>query len=446
MKEKEIKERLLDKFGITELNNIQTAMLQASAEKRDIVLLSPTGTGKTIAFVMPVLKKLKEADGRIQCLVVVPTRELVIQIGEVFRALAANYKVTLLYGGHKVEDEVNSLKVTPDIVVSTPGRLVDHINRRNVNLLTVRILVLDEYDKCIELGFEDDLKKIMAKLKNVSRIILTSATRPKELPEFLKLKDPVELDFTQSNSDVADRTTVYRVESVDEGHDKLRSLGLLLTELAMGKPSIPRTIIFVNHRESAERVYGYLKKEGIDAVLYHGALNQRDREMAVARFNNGSSPILVATDLAARGLDIKGVENVVHYHQALTPEVYTHRNGRTSRVDEEGNVYILVSPGEKLKDFGKIDREFKLTDGEVARLRSGLLTFYVNAGKKEKVSKGDILGFLTKEVGIPGSDIGKIDVYDHYSIFCVASKEKERILEAQRSKKLKGERRKISLL
>lgn len=443
MKEKEFLPLLESKFGITELNPMQKKMLETASHKRDILLLSPTGSGKTLAFIMPVLKMLKDPAGRIQCVVIAPSRELVLQIAGVFSSLASGFKVTPLYGGHKVEDEVNSLKITPDVVVATPGRLLDHINRRTIDVLPVRLLVLDEFDKTLELGFEDDLKKIIGRLKNVSRIILTSATRSEMLPDFLKLDNPIELDYLEENKKLRKRLIVNKVQS--DGKDKLDTLFNLLKNITHG--GYPdKSIVFLNHRESAERVAEYLCKRGVDAILYHGALDQRERESAIAAFNNGSRPILVATDLAARGLDIEGVRNVIHYHQALTPEVYTHRNGRTARVDEEGEIYVLVGPQEDIKEFTQIDRDCHLDISLMNTLKSGVDTIVINAGKKEKLSRGDIVGFLIKECGLQGSDIGKIDVFDHYSLVAIPGEYTEAVIVKGNNSKLKGSRRRFSVL
>lgn len=213
MKEKEILPRLEEKLGITELNAMQKKMMAQASEKTDIILISPTGSGKTVGFILPVLKNLKPSTGRVQCVVIAPSRELVIQIAEIFNKLAVGFKVTALYGGHKVEDETNSLKITPDIVVSTPGRLLDHINRRNIDMRPVRILVLDEFDKTLELGFEDDVKKILKRLKNVSRNILTSATSMDILPEYLSLKNPVEINCNFDSNRLRTRLRVNEVKT-----------------------------------------------------------------------------------------------------------------------------------------------------------------------------------------------------------------------------------------
>ena len=356
MREKEFLPLIKEKLNIEELNPMQNKMLRSFSEARDIILLSPTGSGKTLAFILPVLKLLKPSTGRVQAVVIAPSRELVIQITRIFSAIAVGFKVTPLYGGHKVEDEVNSLAAGTDIVVATPGRLLDHITRRNVDLLPTRILVLEEFDKSLELGFEKEMKKIVERLKNVSRTILTSATRADILPDFLKLTDPLTINFLGDAHELRTRIRTHRVDT--DGKDKLNSLRILLNDLAAKSGKHERSIIFVNHRESADRVAEYLREHGIPAVLYHGQLDQREREQAVAMFNNGSRPVLVATDLAARGLDIENVKSVIHYHQALTPETYTHRNGRTARVDREGDIYILIGPEEDVKPYAEFDDSY----------------------------------------------------------------------------------------
>ena len=444
MREKEFLPLIKEKLNIEELNPMQTKMLRSFSEARDIILLSPTGSGKTLAFILPVLKLLKPSTGRVQAVVIAPSRELVIQITRIFSAIAAGFKVTPLYGGHKVEDEVNSLGAGTDIVVATPGRLLDHITRRNIDLLPTRILVLDEFDKSLELGFEKEMKKIVDRLKNVSRTILTSATRADILPDFLQLTDPLTINFLGNSHELRTRIRTHRVDT--DGKDKLNSLRVLLNDLANKEGGAEKSIVFVNHRESADRVAEYLKAHGIPAVLYHGQLDQREREQAVAMFNNGSRPVLVATDLAARGLDIENVKSIIHYHQALTPETYTHRNGRTARVDREGDIYVLVGPEEDVKPFTEFDDNY-YPDYEAPESEGPAFdTIYFSAGKKEKLSKGDIVGFLTKECGVAGDAIGKIEVYDHYALAAVKSADASKAVAEAKGKKIKGEKRLISLL
>lgn len=444
MREKEFLPQVKERLGIEELNDMQRRMMSTTGEARDVILLSPTGSGKTLAFILPVLKLLRPGSGRVQAIVVAPSRELVLQIAGVFQKIGAGMKTTPLYGGHKFEDEENSLKAGTDIVVATPGRLLDHINRRTIDVLPDRILVLDEFDKSLELGFETEMKKIVGRLKNVSHIILTSATRAASLPDFLKLTDPLVLDYLGDTADVRRRLRVHRVDSGSK--DKLAALGALLENLWSDTGWGERVIVFVNHRESAERVAAYLQEHGLPAVLYHGALDQRDRETAVARFNNGSRPVLVATDLAARGLDIKEVKAVVHYHQPLTPEAYVHRNGRTARVDADGDIFILAGPEENIREYVDIDDEYWLDTEKHAERVPLPETLCFGAGKKEKISKGDILGFLVKECGLEPTQIGAIDVNDHYALAAVTAPDYASLLAKAKGAPVKGKRRMVSLL
>lgn len=443
MKEKEIRDLLAQKEGITILNDMQEKMIQSCSEKKDVILLSPTGSGKTVAFGVPLLKMMKNPTGQVQAVVIAPSRELVVQIAGVLRNISGEYRVLALYGGHKVEDEVNSLKVTPDIVIATPGRLLDHAVRRNVDLLPTRILVLDEFDKSLELGFEEEMEKIIRRMKNLSRILLTSATEAASLPEFLPIKNPIVLNFLERNESLRKRMRIHKVISDDK--DKLKSLHRLLCNIS-GPNGPDRSIIFVNHRESAERIYEFLRKHGVSCVLYHGALDQQKRESALAAFNSGSRPILVATDLAARGLDIEGVNNVIHYHLPMTEEAYTHRNGRTARVAREGDVYVLTGPGEEVAPFIQTDDTFGLSEDSKGSLTSGMELLYVTGGKREKVSKGDLLGWLVKEAGVEPSKVGKINVFDHYSLISVAEDAVKDIIQCSRTKKIKGEKRRISVI
>lgn len=443
MREKEFLPLVKEKLNIEHLNPMQENMLRASSESRDIILLSPTGSGKTLAFILPMLKMLKAPTGRVQAIIIAPSRELVMQIAGIIRDIARGFKVTALYGGHKVEDEVNSLSVIPDIIVATPGRLLDHINRRNIDVLPTRILVLDEFDKSLELGFESEMKKILGRLKNVSRTLLTSATDLPVLPEFLSLTDPHRIDYLEGNKVLRRRIGVHRVDS--DGKDKLQTLMQLLATLHQ-KDTEARSIVFVNHRESADRVARFLDKSGFPCALYHGGLDQHDREKAITLFNNGSRKVLVATDLAARGLDIEKITNIVHYHQPLSAETYTHRNGRTARVNNEGDIYILVGPEEEVKEYIDFDDEFHPDRKAELPAVGGMETIRFSEGKKEKLSKGDILGFLIKTGGLAASEIGKIDVFDHYALAAIDSSKAKSVFEKISKEKIKGKRRKIDLL
>lgn len=443
MKEKEFLPLVAQRLGIVELNKMQKTMLESASNASDIMLLSPTGSGKTVAFTLPLLKWLKPATGRVQAIVIAPSRELVLQIFETIRLLAAGYKVTALYGGHNVEDEVNSLAGSPDIVVATPGRLLDHSRRGNIELLPVRILVLDEFDKSLELGFEKDMSELVKRMKNVSRLILTSATDMEFLPDFMSRRNLKKIDFSGTGDNPKCRMRTHRVDA--DAKDKIDTVAALLADvMPEGKE---KTIVFVNHRESAVRVADSLKRVGIRAALYHGALDQHDREKALALFNNGTCPVLVSTDLASRGLDIPEVRNIIHYHQPVSSETYVHRNGRTARQTADGDIYVLVGPEEDVKDFVEFDDTVypEMHTGRTIP-PSGVATLYISAGKREKISKGDIVGFLTNKGGLDAGEIGNITLRDHYSMVPVPSDKVKGLEEALADGKIKGARRKISVI
>lgn len=409
METKTILERLRERHNITVLNEMQQRM--ASTDLREIVLLSPTGSGKTAAFTLRLLRFLGPSDGKVQAVVMAPSRELVIQIADVIRPVAAGLKTVAFYGGHQMADEINSLSVVPDIIVATPGRLLDHLKRSTVTLTDVKALVLDEYDKSLELGFHDEMKRIVKRMNRPELVILTSATPLAEMPDFLRLRKPETFDFSGGKPS-GGRLQTVRVDSPER--DKLPILEDLLRSLDNGK-----VLIFVNHRESAERVYDDLKKKGFPVGLYHGGLEQRERKLAIDLLNNGTTPILVSTDLGARGLDIDNVQDVIHYHLPLTMESWTHRNGRTARMGADGTVFSIISDGENIPEYVDWQREFQPRAVSSDPIRSDIATIYINAGKKEKLSRGDIVGYLIHKGGLTAQQIGKIILDDHSSLVAV---------------------------
>ncbi len=431
---KDILEKIGRRHGIEKLNPMQRAVASAKASR--IVLLAPTGSGKTLAFTVPLTERLTAPCGEVQAVVMAPSRELVIQISEVIRGVATGHKVTALYGGHSMTDEINALKVVPDIIVATPGRLLDHINRSTVYVGNARQLVLDEYDKALELGFHDQMRRIVRRLKKVKYVTLTSATPIDETPDFIDLSQAKVIDYSEKVDAPRGRMTVRLVRS--DSRDKLQSLLSLLKSLPDG-----RTIVFVNHRESAERVYDFLQKEGVPAGLYHGGLDQLRRELAIDMLNNGTTPVLVSTDLGSRGLDIADVRSVVHYHLPPTSESWTHRNGRTARIDNDGDVYLLVSDADTIPDYIDYDCEFVPGDDNPDPIVSDTATIYFNAGRKEKISKGDLLGFICKQCGV--EKVGKIVVKDHCAVVAVPGSVAHSVIETARTQKIKGQRVRATL-
>lgn len=437
MKRQEIITNIHTRMGIETLNPMQEAAIASNTP--DTVILSPTGSGKTVAFVAMTLLSLQSPAAKVQGVVIAPSRELVMQIYRVMRELATGYKVVALYGGHSMLDEKNSLTPVPDIIVATPGRLLDHIERKQIDLYPTRVLVLDEYDKSLELGFQDEMKKVVRTMPNRARTILTSATRLEEFPGFLKLEAVETIDYLDNTDAPRSRMQIVEVES--PSRDKLNTLSDLLHSLPDGK-----VIVFVNHRESADRVYQFLHKAGLPVGIYHGALDQNDREKAVDLLNNGSTPILVSTDLGARGLDIESVNAIIHYHMPLTEETWTHRNGRTARVDAEGTVYVLTSETDSIPDYMIFDRAYAPTGHSDNPIHASAATLYFNAGKKEKISRGDIAGFIIKQGGVDPQSVGRIVVRDHSAIAAVPVAKAGEMAQRLSAQKLKGKKVKVSLI
>ena len=433
-------EKACRNLNIDSLNGMQKQMLETAQRPHDIILLSPTGTGKTLAFLLPVLQRIDPRAAGVQALVLVPSRELALQIESVLRKIAAGIKIVCCYGGHSVREESKSLAVAPALIVGTPGRIADHLRRGRLSLDTLDTLVLDEFDKCLALGFHDEMKEIIAPLKEVKKKILTSATDSKSLPAFTALRRPVKLDFLgskRSEENINERLSLYRIDSPEK--DKLDTLLVLLRNL---KPAL--TLIFCNQRESVERVQQFLTDRGIIAEAFHGGMEQADRERALCKFRNHSSYICISTDLAARGLDIPEVKYIIHYHLPVDLESFTHRNGRTARMHAEGEAFMIVGPTEQLPEYARQATAFRLDPTANLLQTPPMATLHFAAGKKEKISKGDIVGFLTQKGGLTADEIGFIEVKDHYCYVAVARDKAHETLHRLRDEKIKGKKVKIS--
>lgn len=433
-------EKACRNLNIDSLNGMQKQMLETAQRPHDIILLSPTGTGKTLAFLLPVLQRIDPRAAGVQALVLVPSRELALQIESVLRKIAAGIKIVCCYGGHSVREESKSLAVAPALIVGTPGRIADHLRRGRLSLDTLDTLVLDEFDKCLALGFHDEMKEIIAPLKEVKKKILTSATDSKSLPAFTALRRPVKLDFLgskRSEENINERLSLYRIDSPEK--DKLDTLLVLLHNL---KPGL--TLIFCNQRESVDRVQQFLTDRGIIAEAFHGGMEQADRERALCKFRNHSSYICISTDLAARGLDIPEVKYIIHYHLPVDLESFTHRNGRTARMHAEGEAFMIVGPTEQLPEYARQATAFRLDPTANLLQTPPMATLHFAAGKKEKISKGDIVGFLTQKGGLTADEIGLIEVKDHYCYVAVARDKAHETLHRLRDEKIKGKKVKIS--
>lgn len=434
MEIKNILRNAREKLNVEQLTPMQSKMADLPTSAKSITLIAPTGSGKTLAFALPLLRRVNDTAKGIQGVVLAPARELALQITKVLTALAPGVRITALYGGHSMLEEKRSLEArTPEIVVATPGRLLDHLQRRNLDLRPVKTLVLDEYDKSLELGFSDEMRRLVGAMRNVKLLILTSATRLAEWPDFINPADNQELDF--SAEAVSPDLEFFNVISPEA--DKLPTLKQLLLRLPH-----ERTMIFVNHRESAERVFQFVRKAGFPAILYHGALDQQQRETAVDLFTNGSTPIMVATDLAARGLDIPAVGSVIHYHLPAGAETGTHRNGRAARMGATGSVYYLIGPNETPPEDALT---WEPTESPEP-WHSDIATLFFHSGKKEKLSKGDIVGALTKICGLEGGEIGAIALHDHRALVAVPKSDADKITEILAKNRIKGHKIRVTRL
>ncbi|MBC7886935.1 MAG: DEAD/DEAH box helicase [Ferruginibacter sp.] len=434
-------ETILSNLKIDTLNEMQLASIKANEESDNVILLSTTGSGKTLAYLLPLVQLLSPELKKVQALVLVPSRELAIQIDEVFRKMATGFKVTCCYGGHKRETEENNLKQSPAVIIGTPGRVADHIRRNNFATDEITTVVLDEFDKSLELGFQEEIAFIIGSLPSVKKRILTSATESVGIPGFIGFTSPVRLNFLSAlvEKNEADELVIMTVISPDK--DKSETLFRLICMI--GNKSM---IVFCNHRESVERTSNLLKEKGIVTVFYHGGMEQQERESAMCKFKNGSSNVLVTTDLASRGLDIPDIKYIVHYHLPATEDVYTHRNGRTARMDAGGKSVLILSEEEKLPAYitRKVE-ELTLPENPELPEKPKWSTLFIAAGKKDKVNKIDIVGFLSKIGRLKKDDIGLIEVKDFFSFAAVRKLKIGEALELIKNEKIKNKKVKIAV-
>lgn len=438
MLHKNLVENILSNLKIDKLNEMQQASLKANEEHNDVVLLSATGSGKTLAFLLPILQLHDASNNKTQALIIVPSRELALQIEQVFRYMQTGLKVTSCYGGHLRETEENNLVQPPALIVGTPGRLADHIRRGNITVDTITTLVLDEFDKSLELGFHEEMAFIIGSLPNVKKHILTSATEAVEVPAFIQLTNAARLNFLPADS-ASEALAIKTVMSDDK--DKLETLFRLICYL--GNRS---AIVFCNHREAVERTSNLLTSKGINNEFYHGALEQQQRDSALCKFRNGSTNVLVTTDLAARGLDIPNIRYIIHYHLPQSEDIFTHRNGRTARMEASGTAILILSPEEKLPAYIHEDVE-EITLPETIELpeKPKWTTLFIAAGKKDKVNKVDVVGFLSNKGKLKKDDIGLIEVKDFFSFVAVRKTKVGEALQLVKNEKIKNKKVKIEV-
>jgi superfamily II DNA/RNA helicase len=433
-------DKILANLQIKALNEMQLASVKANQENDNVILLSSTGSGKTLAFLLPVVQLLTKEKKKVQALILVPSRELAIQIDEVFRKMGTGYKATCCYGGHKRETEENNLVQPPALIIGTPGRVADHIRRNNFAVEEITTLVLDEFDKSLELGFQEEMAFIIGSLPSVKKRILTSATEAVRIPDFIGITAPVKLDFSGPVQKAAEDELVIRT-LLSPDKDKSETLFRLICSI--GNKSM---IVFCNHRESVERTSFLLKEKGIVNVFYHGGMEQQERESAMCKFKNGTSNVLVTTDLASRGLDIPDIKYIIHYHLPPTKDVYTHRNGRTARMEAGGKSVLILSEEEKLPAYITGNTEVIILPETITLPeKPKWSTLFIAAGKKDKINKIDIVGFLSNKGLLKKEDIGLIEVKDFFSFAAVRKLKAGTVLELIKNEKIKNKKVKIAV-
>lgn len=428
---------MLSNLGIDSLNKMQLAAQDTIINKQNTLLLSPTGSGKTLAYLLPALRLLKEDIKTVQCLVVVPSRELALQIEQVWKKMGTEFKVNVCHGGHSIDTELKNLSNPPALLIGTPGRLTDHLERKSFDTDSIRILVLDEFDKSLQFGFQDEMNTIIGRLPNLQKRILLSATSDVEIPEFVKMESPAILDYVQEETN--DALTIKLVLSPEK--DKLESLFQLICSLD-SEPAL----IFCNHREVTERISDLLNQKGIQTGYYHGGMDQDDRERILIQFRNGSLNYLVTTDLAARGLDIPEMKHVIHYHLPAKESEFVHRNGRTARMQASGTAYIIRFKEDKIPDYIPENLDvLQIKAGKPLPNRPDYRTIYVSGGKKNKLNKSDIVGFFLQKGKLDKSDLGLIEVKDFISFVAVRASAVKTLLANIRDEKMKGKKYKIEV-
>ena len=438
MKQSERIIQALSNLKIDTLNPMQEAAIDAWKEGKDLILLSPTGSGKTLAYLLPLLETLKPEVKGVQAVVLVPSRELALQIDQVFKSMNTPYKAMSCYGGRPAMEEHRTMKgMEPSIIIGTPGRMNDHLSKQNFDASTVKTLVIDEFDKCLEFGFQEEMATVIGQLPKLERRYLLSATESEEIPQFTGMNRTTRLNFLDTEEELSERIHIYKVISPIK--DKLETLYKLLCTL--GSES---TLVFCNHRESVDRVGKYLQSQKLPCGIFHGGMEQEDRERSLYKFRNGSCHVLISTDLAARGLDIPDIDHIVHYHMPIQEDGYIHRNGRTARWEAEGNSYIILHGEETLPAYVSEEPEiFELPEQTPKPSQPEFVTLYIGKGKKDKINKIDIVGFLSKKGNLGKEEIGRIDVKDHYAFAAVSRKKVKQTLQLIRNEKIKGVKTRI---
>tara|TARA_R110000787_G_scaffold171586_6_gene284246 strand:- start:3706 stop:5016 length:1311 start_codon:yes stop_codon:yes gene_type:complete len=426
---------ILAKLNIYQLNPMQEEAITAIDENTNTILLSPTGTGKTLAFVLPLLNTLDPESEEIQALILVPSRELAIQIEQVIRSMGSGYKVNAVYGGRPMSKDKIELKHLPAILIGTPGRISDHFSNERFSKDFIKTLVLDEFDKSLEVGFEYEMRGIINELPSINKRVLTSATQGVEIPSFVRLDKTKTINYLGTS---VSKLTVKTV--ISPAKNKLNTLLHLLNHIGN-----QQGIIFCNLKDSIQKVSTFLESKNISHGCFNGGMEQKDRERSLIKFRNGTNQILIATDLAARGIDIPEMKYIIHYELPLSIEEFTHRNGRTARVSAKGTAYVLKWKDERLPDFinnAPVHNISKQADRKPVFWE----TLFISGGRKDKISKGDIAGMFFKLGGLTKDQLGIIELKQDCAFVAVPVSIANELVEKLNNTRLKKKKVRVTTI
>ncbi len=433
----------LDSLGYQSMTPVQSASLPAILDEKDLIVQAKTGSGKTAAFGLGLLQKINPKFFGLQSLVLCPTRELADQVAKEIRQLARcipNIKLVVLCGGKPLGPQADSLEHGAHIAVGTPGRIKDHLSRSTLDLSGVETLVLDEADRMLDMGFYDEIINIVQQTPSNRQTLLFSATYPNAIKKMCRSiqREPVVIKVDEKHEDDVIEQKFY----LTNNYQRKETLLHLLSHF-----ELTSTVIFCHTKIQCDEIARFLQDNQVEALALHGDLEQRERDQVLVLFSNNTCPVLVATDVAARGLDIKSLQGVINYELPHDPEIYTHRIGRTGRAGEQGLALSLYTDTEISRIISLEDYLEKPCNNESVEslepkanfsLHSELATLQIDAGKKSKIRPGDLLGALTKDAGLAGAQIGKINIFEQFSYVAIERKVLAQALSYFRKGKVKG--------